>query len=162
MTPLANWLADTSLSRFLAGNAVAFPIIEIAHVLAISLVLGTVFIFDLRLVGWAWREWPAMRLLATLRPFTLIGFAGAAVTGALMFAAQPVSYAGNLPFQVKIVLLGLAGLNVLLFHGVLARSLERSRSQTIPAPARLSAFVSLLLWIAILFAGRFIGFFLQG
>jgi len=163
MIDLANWLAATGLSQFLAGNALAFPVLELIHVLAISLVLGTIFIFDLRLIGWSWRTWPAANLLETLRPFAVAGFIGAVFSGALLFASQPVSYVNNLPFRIKLVLLGLAGINLVLFHGGLARSAERwDAAVAIPLPARASALVSLLLWIAILLAGRFIGFFLVG
>lgn len=163
MIALANWLAGTGLSQFLAGNALAFPVLEIAHVLAISLVLGTIFIFDLRLIGWSWRAWPAARLLETLRPFAVAGFAGAVLSGVLLFASQPVSYANNLPFRIKLVLLGLAGVNLVLFHAGLGRSAARwDAAAAVPLPARASALLSLLLWLAILLAGRFIGFFLQG
>ncbi|MDB5712955.1 MAG: hypothetical protein JWO15_352 [Sphingomonadales bacterium] len=163
MIEFANWLTATSLSRFLAGNALAFPLLEIAHVLAISLVLGTVFIFDLRLIGWSWRDWAAASLLNSLRPFALFGFLGAVLSGFLMFASQPVSYTNNVPFQIKLVLLGLAGLNLIVFHSGLGRSVEDWDAQNaVPLSARISALFSLLLWISILLAGRFVGFFLQG
>lgn len=163
MIALAEWLGATSLATFLAESPLAFPVFEVLHVLAISLVLGAVFIFDLRLLGWAWRNFPAARLLETLRPIAVVGFVLAVGSGFFMFASQPVTYLNSTVFQVKLLLLLAAGANFLLFHTALARSAVRwdGAGGAVPLPARLSALVSLAMWAAILLAGRFVGFFLQ-
>src|SRR5688500_17782617 len=93
-----------------------FPLIEAAHVIALSLVFGTILIVDLRLVGIAWRERPFSRLSSELLRWTWIAFAAAVLTGGLMFISEAVSYATNTAFQIKVVLLILAGLNMLAFH----------------------------------------------
>lgn len=163
MSGFADWLGATGLATFLAENPLAFPVLEILHVLAISLVLGAVFIFDLRLLNWGWRAFPAGQLLDTLRPFALTGFVLAVGSGFFLFASQPVSYLASSIFQLKLLLLLAAGANFLLFHAALGRSAPGwdTAGGAIPVPARLSALASLAIWTAILLAGRFVGFFLQ-
>ncbi len=170
MNDLIAWLAATGLSRFIAGHALAFPLLEVLHVLAIALVLGTVFIFDLRLLGWGWRPFPAAGLLASLRPLALLGFAGAVFSGLLLFVSQPATYLANTAFQVKLVLLVLAGVNALWFirrvEPAVARWEATAAAHNAAAPRlpwwpRLSAAASLLGWTVVLVAGRFVGFTLQ-
>jgi len=55
MTGLLAWLAQTAPAQWLAHNPLAFPLLETVHVLAISLVLGTATIFDIRLLGLGWQ-----------------------------------------------------------------------------------------------------------
>lgn len=163
MSLFLDTLQDSALSHFLSSNPVAFPTLEVLHVLAISLVLGTVFLFDVRLVGAGWKDWPARRLQAQLLPLTLGGFGAAAITGGLLFLSQPAIYAVTTPFLIKLGLLGAAGLNAGVFHWWLARLLPDGAGQgglalPLPLAVRLSAGLSLVLWSGVLIAGRIIGF----
>lgn len=161
MTDIIAWLARTPLSQTLAANAVAFPLLETIHVLAISLVLGLVTIFDIRLLGLGWQGWPTGPLLIALRRWTLAGFALAAFSGIAMALSQPMTYAHNLPFLVKLALLGAAGANLILFDRIYGRAAPLWGAEiAIPVGARVQAVVSLALWMSVLVAGRFIGFFL--
>jgi hypothetical protein len=161
MNSLVSQLQASALTRFLSGDAYAFPVLEIVHVLTIGLVLGSLFIIDLRLTGLGWRRWQARGILEDLVPVALWSFVGAALSGALLFASQPEAYLAAWPFQFKLVLLVLAGLNAAFFHRFLARRLPAGDAGVEPAPplpVRISGGLSLLLWGLILIAARFIGF----
>ena len=68
-------------------------------------------------------------------------------------------YYHNLYFRLKMAMLGLAGLNVLMFELTAARSVQRWDAQrSAPLAGRLAAAVSLVLWIGVIFMGRWIGF----
>ena len=125
--------------------------VNAAHILGIALLIGSIVNVDLRIVGiWRgdrWREGMAESL-----PVARAGFALAAVTGAVLFAVGASRYAALTPFLLKMALLVLALLNVAAFHGMLRRTGERT------AALRLSAAMSLLLWIGVLASGRAIGF----
>lgn len=162
MSGIIAWLAQTPLSQGLAQNALAFPVLEVVHVLAISLVLGLVTIFDIRLLGLGWRDWPANALLVSLRKVTLIGFALAALSGGALFLSQPQTYAQNAPFLIKLSLLAAAGVNLLAFEGLYGRKATAwTQGAIVPRGARLSALLSLTLWGGVLVSGRLIGFFLM-
>jgi cytochrome c556 len=100
---------------------------------------------------------------AELLHITWGAFAVAAVTGALMFMTNARVYAGNTSFRIKMVLLLLAGLNMAFFHLTAGRSVARwDKDRTAPRIGRTTAALSLSLWVAIIFAGRVIGFTTRG
>jgi len=136
-----------------------FPWIECLHVLALTLVIGSIAIVDLRLVGLASRERSVAEITALALPITWSAFVLAAITGGLLFASNASVYAGNRYFQVKVLLILLAGLNMGLYH-LLSRGRTakwRTSGQT-PRSARVAGGLSLILWISIAACGRWIGF----
>lgn len=154
------WLQATPVAQAIAENEILFPWIESVHVLAIVLVVGTISIVDLRLLGVASRDLTVRRLMRDIIPYTWGAFAVAVVTGALMFSSDAVHYAHNFFFRGKLVLLALAGLNMVVFHFVGIGDIERWDVGTgrPPIAARAAATISLLVWIAVVAFGREIGF----
>lgn len=152
-------LEATGLATLIREDPLIFPWIEAVHVMAIALVLGSILIVDLRLMGLASKDYPAPALLKTVLPLTWAAFAGAAVSGALMFTSQPVTYYGNFPFRMKMLLLLGAGLNMAVFHLVTQRRDDWKNQGAIPpVGARLAGAVSMLLWLGVVSFGRWIGF----
>lgn len=156
------WLHETPVAILIRENESLFPWIESFHVLAITLVIGSIAIVDLRLLGFASLDRAVTRLTREVLPCTWAAFAVAAITGAALFSSNAVNYAHNVPFQGKMVLLVLAGINVLIFHLLVSRNIERweTLSRT-PVAARIAAAASLSLWIGVVAFGRWIGFTLQ-
>ncbi len=156
-------LEETSLASGIRASLYIFPILESVHVMALSVVFGTITIVDLRLLGFASAGRPFARMSAELLRITWGAFAVAALTGTLMFMTNARVYYNNTPFRVKMVLLGLAGLNMALFHLTAGRSVARwEKAPRAPGMGRLTASLSVTLWIAIVFAGRVIGFTTTG
>jgi hypothetical protein len=135
-----------------------FPALETLHVFALTLVVGSVGIIDLRLLGVVFHERGVRELCGSVLPWTWGAFAVAGTCGALLFSSKASMYFTNVPFRLKMLCLLLAAVNMVVFHAVTARDLERWDHGTPPLRARLAGGVSLLLWIAIVAAGRWIGF----
>lgn len=136
-----------------------FPVIETIHVFALTLVVGSIGMLDLRLLGLRSTDRPVTEMAMELLPWTWVSFGIAAATGLLMFSSRAVSYAEDLPFRIKLVLLLLAGINMLIFHFTAYRSVQSWGDVTTPPPlARLAGGMSLLLWVGVVVAGRWIGF----
>lgn len=156
---LLTQLENTPLATRIAASDWAFPIIESIHVIALTLVLGTVCVVDLRLLGWASVRQSYREVARETLPWTWIAFAVAAISGTLMFITKASAYYENTAFRTKAVLLLLAGLNMLIFELLTARRAAGwDRSQSVPWTGRLAAALSLLFWISIVFFGRRIGF----
>lgn len=156
---ILEWLGDTSLAGAVRENEMLFPWSESIHVLALCLVVGSIAIVDLRLLGLASRGRPVTKLLKDVLPITWIAFAVAFLTGATLFISQGTIYMANFFFKAKMVLLLLAGINVLVFHGFTAKSVvDWDAAGTVPAGARAAGLVSLVLWTLIVVCGRWIGF----
>ena len=161
-SPVFTTIYDWSISDAIRQNEYAFPAIECVHVLAISAVVGIITIVDLRLLG-VRAHTPRIRtLLGQLIPIVWGAFLLAAISGLLLFASNATGYAKNPDFQVKMALMLLAFLNMLAFHIIGRNRLAAwDEAERLPPGARLSGAVSLLLWIAIVYFGRQIGFTLM-
>ncbi|HET7887434.1 MAG TPA: DUF6644 family protein [Bradyrhizobium sp.] len=154
------WLQSTPIAIAIAENDLLFPWIESVHVLAIVLVVGTISIVDLRLLGIASLDISAKRLMRDIIPYTWAAFAVAAITGSLMFSSDATHYGHNRLFQIKLVMLVLAGINMAVFHLFGERDIERweAPGARTPASAKTAATISLVAWVAIVSLGRGTGF----
>jgi len=159
LTDALTALQELPFAVAITEGAVLFPWIETLHVIALVLVVGTISVVDLRLIGVSAHHKSIRHLTQEVLPITWIAFTVAVISGFLLFASNAVTYAENVPFRIKLVLLALAGLNMLFFHFVTHRSIAGwDQADRTPAMARLAGYSSLTLWIAVVFAGRWIGF----
>src|SRR3954462_8001352 len=106
------WVSALPIGEFIRSNELAFPWLESVHVLAITLVLGSIAVADLRLLGLASVKRPGTQLLNDVLPVTWVAFVVAAITGSAMFTSNAVEYSHNTPFQLKMLMMVLAGLNM--------------------------------------------------
>jgi hypothetical protein len=120
---------------------------------------GTVFLWDLRLLGVGLRSTPVSRVGQALLPWTWSGFCIMLLTGSAMVCMEAGRLYPNTAFRVKLALLILAGVNMLTFHATVYRSVGRwDRDAVVPTRARVAGAISLVLWFALLTAGRAIGY----
>jgi hypothetical protein len=153
------WLQATAIAKTIGENEILFPWIESVHVLAIVLVVGTISIVDLRLLGVASLDRPVRRLMRDMLPYTWGAFGVAAITGSLLFSSKATTYAHNFFFQGKMVLIALAGVNMVLFHLAGIGGVERwGTTKRTPLAAKIAGGVSLTLWVTVVAFGRWIGF----
>jgi hypothetical protein len=153
--PALEWLEGLAWTTAIRESNWGYPIMEMAHVATIVAFAGLVIVMDLRLVGVAFAQTPLTQIQRRLFPWQMGWFALSAATGLLLFFVDPLRYYGNTFFRVKLVLLALAGLNALAFHRTIFRTVGRwDEDPMSPATARLAGGASLLLWSAIIFAGR--------
>jgi hypothetical protein len=157
---LCQWLYDLPISTALRESDVVFPLVETFHVLTISLIAGTIVTVDLRVCGLIFAGEPLTRITRMLLPYTWYGFAVMVITGLPLFVAEAAKLYGNPAFRVKLLLLGFAGLNALLFHRGADSRIGSSQWHGAASPrARVLATVSLLLWSGIIVSGRLIAVF---
>jgi hypothetical protein len=162
MPPFRDLIAffeDSSLADAIRENDLLFPLIESVHVLAICLMVGSIMAVDLRLLGIASMKRPVSAVTRGIVPLTWSAFVVAVASGFLMFMANATKYLGNGYFVAKLCLIAVAGLNMLVFHFVSAHDQLRWGNQTrLPLSAWLAGGISMLLWIAVVACGRWIGF----
>jgi len=156
---MLDWLQRTSLAVQIRDSLFAFPLLESAHVIGLTLVFGTIAIVDLRLLGVASTQRSFQGLASDTLKWTWVAFALTALTGALMFITNAAVYFHNAYFRAKIVLLVLAAINVLVFEWTAGRTVRRwDEAPSAPPVGRAIAAVSLVIWIAVIVTGRMIGF----
>ena len=140
------------------NSAWGWPFIESMHYIALALLLGTVGVFDLRMLGVA-RSIP----LGALHRFVPIGV-GAYVanicTGSLFFVSAPDQYMYNPAFQLKLLCMAIAGVNVAVFYSTIAGQVKTLGTDVVVPPmARVIAAVSLASWTGVIICGRLITYF---
>lgn len=157
------WLAETGWSTSLRESLWAYPIVDTVHVLALIGFVGAAILLDLRLVGLALTRLPVVEVVERTRRALWSGLVVMAFTGLLLFGANPVKFAANPFFQLKIGLLAVAGLNAGLFQITVYRRVAFwNVGPSIPLQARAAGWVSLAAWTAIIAAGRLIAFYETG
>lgn len=156
---ILQWLEGTALAGRIRDSLLLFPLLESAHVIGLSLVFGTIVVIDLRLLGAASTARPFKGLASDTLKWTWGAFVLTALTGSLMFITNASVYYHNFYFRSKMLLLVLAGVNMLSFELTLGRKAHRwDESSAAPPAGRAAAALSIVIWISVIFAGRLIGF----
>lgn len=151
------WLENTWIAQTISTSIWLYPALESTHYVGLALLLGGIMLIDLRLLGVA-RSLP-LRTMISLVPWVWAGFIINATTGTLMFIYGATSFGTNPSFQLKMVLMVLAGINALLFTIAAARSGDQwvSTDRT-PVAVKAIATLSLVFWIGVMTAGRWMAY----
>ena len=156
-------IESSSVPEAIRNSLYWFPLIEAFHVFGLTMVFGTIAIIDLRLLGLASTKRSFRRIASDVLKWTWAAFALTVVTGSLMFSTNAAVYYHNFFFRTKMALLVLAGINMLIFELTAARTVHRwDTDAKAPVVGRTAAVLSLVLWIAIIFLGRWTGFTTTG
>jgi hypothetical protein len=159
ITALLETLQSLSWAVFIHKKPWAFTTVQVAHFFAVSLVLGTIAIVDLRLLGVAAIKRPFAELSRQLLPFTWAAFVLAVATGSLLFISQATDYFVNPVFWFKMSLIVLAGINMMIFEFITVRDVEKWNLDPTPPPrARLAGGISIACWALVIVLGRIISF----
>ena len=152
-------LETTSLHRIMQPPWI-FPIVETGHHIGMALLVGSITLFDLRLLGLAMRDQSVSQLADRLLPSTWLAFAMMIASGTMLFMASPTTkYCFNPALQIKLGLILVAGLNMAVFHFTVYRRVGGwDKAHSTPIGAKLVGSFSVLLWAGVIAAGRWIGF----
>ena len=150
-----HWLQNTPFATGIRQGDLLFPFIEGTHILALSLSVGLILMFDLRLLRLAFRGEPVSRIMDQFVRWSLPGFTIMFASGILLFIAQAEKVYLNTFFRFKVAFLVLAGINAAVYQVMFyPKMAEWDASDSVPWGARLSGAVSLILWAGIIVLGR--------
>lgn len=154
---LLMWLPHTPLAELMYTRW-AWPIAESLHFIGLTLLIGAVGLFDLRLLGLARQI--SLPALHRVIPFGIAGFVINILTGICFFTAAPNQYLFNPSFQLKFLSIGIAGLNVMLFYTTMFRKVrDLGPGEHAPLAARIMGGTSLVCWMGVITFGRLLTFF---
>jgi uncharacterized membrane protein len=163
ITAFLETLQASSWAVFIHKKAWAFTTVEVIHVFAVSLLLGTIAIVDLRLLGLASTKRPFAELSRRVLPLTWAAFVLAVIAGSLLFISRATEYFVNPVFWLKMSLIAVAGINMLIFEFITVRDVQKWNVNPTPPPrARLAGGISIAVWVLVVVFGRLIEFSLQG
>jgi hypothetical protein len=154
----ASVLQSTALTTALRTSLWVYPIVNAGHIVGLALLFGSIVPLDLRLLG-AWRGVPIGALSRILLPVALSGLVLALATGPLLFAVRATEYAATPLFGMKLALIACALANALLLRLTLSwRAWRDSALRGTTPRLQLAGGLSIALWLAVILAGRMIGY----
>ena len=155
---IGNAIASSPLGTALRESVWLYPTVETLHILGLALLFGSIVVVDLRLLG-VRRNVLLGPLIRFVLPVTLLSALLVVPTGLLLFAAHANDLIGNRAFIVKMLLLFAVAINASMFHaGPYRQEIEAPAGHATRGSTRLFAAVSIVLWIAIVVAGRMIAY----
>ena len=155
LVSFAESIADSALTQWIQSTYWLWPILEITHFIGLTLLLGGLIVIDLRMAGF----FRAIDPITThkILPAVILGFVLNLTTGILFFYGDPMRYSINIGFQIKMLLVLIAGVNAAVYHLKVDPILQNmDRSLASPVIAKLVAYTSLGAWIGVLLLGRLI------
>jgi hypothetical protein len=137
------------------NTAWGWPFIESLHYLGLAALIGTVGLFDLRMLGMA--KGVPLSALHRFVPLGIIAYCANLLTGSMFFVSAPDQYLYNPAFQLKLMCMAIAGVNVAVFYSTTARAVKAQPiNLDLPLHAKLIAAVSLTSWLGVIIFGRVI------
>jgi hypothetical protein len=114
---------------------------------------------DLRILGVAMTSRPMADVHNQLRPYKHLGLTLAVTCGVLIGWSKAAIYWPNPFFRMKLSCLALVAIHALVFRGPVYKKLgEMDKFGKANGTAKLAAIISLFLWISLVGAGRWIGY----
>ena len=152
---LTEEMMASNLTQWIQATYWLWPILEIFHFFGLTLLMGGLIIVDLRMIGF----FPDIDLeeVKKLLPLVIFGFLVNLITGVLFLFGDPSRYSINIGFQIKMILVLLAGCNAAIYHLKVEPLFSNlNLTDRLPLVIKITGFTSLTLWTGVLLLGRLI------
>ena len=153
LLPFFHWVDASWLSQEIRASTWQFAIIEMVHLLGLTVLLGALMVLNLRMFGFGIRRQPISQLARDLSAWVWAGLITILSSGILLFFGEPMKLYGNPSFHVKMLLLALA----IMFQFTLFRRVT-THDEKSSGLHKVAGVICLCLWFGVGLAGRAIGF----
>jgi len=154
---LAEQIEASGVGVAIAESRFAYPIIEGIHLIGLAVSVGLIFITELRLMGVMLKRVPVERVLDSLRPYVLAGFAAIFISGVLLFWSSAARMLESPAFVFKLLFIALAGINAIVFEFIVVKKQKATIGiGSLPRTFRYAGVASLTLWTLTIVCGRLI------
>lgn len=152
-------IQDTAFFTAMRESMLVYPIVLSTHLTSIAIFGGMILMTDLRILGVAMKSVSISDIVNQTRIWKRIGFVIMVTCGILLAGSKFASYYDNPYFQIKMTLLALVGVHAIVFHkSVYANPAKLDAMPKLPGVAKVAACLSIVLWVGILSAGRWIAY----
>ncbi len=148
------WCESVWPGKWIKQATWVFAVTETVHIMVLAVLLGTIFVVDLRLLGVGLKRRSATTLAHEMEPWTLTSFVLMVITGVMLFMSEAVRLSQSGPFFYKILFLSLA----LIIHFTIIRSSTKPGVPEGGTLGKVAACLSLFFWFGVAFAARAIAF----
>ena len=159
MIQFTGWLSQTSFSLAIQTHEWVVPTIQSIHIAAIGVVLASVFMMDLRVLGWAGRDQSLVETTGRFGPWLSGALCVMLATGILMVVGEPARELLAFSFWLKMFLVAVGTLIAAVFQMAVRRNEAWWESSIAQRRSTKSlAIFTLLIWVAIVILGRLIAY----
>jgi Family of unknown function (DUF6644) len=153
MRELFQYLDTSWLAEVVRASTWLFALMEVVHLIGITLLLGTLSVLDLRLMGLGLKKQSLSEVATDTYPWTLGALILAVASGLILFVSEAARLYDSPPFALKISLFVIAVIFTYTFQ------LRMTKASNVTIVSRLGGILSLILWFGVGFAGRAIAFY---
>jgi len=152
-----DWLSNTSLSLTIQTVMWIIPAVQTIHILCVAIVMSCMAMLDLRLIGVAGKRQPISRMVSKFVPWVWGALPVLLTTGIILTIGEPSRELLNPYFRAKMLMLAI----VIGITFVVQRQNKKDTSfwELRSGTAAIAGAFSLLLWVGIITAGRWIAYY---
>lgn len=160
MQQFAEWLSTTFLSVFIQNhNSWVIPTTQSIHIIGIGVVLGSVFMIDLRILGWAGMDQTLRQTTSRFAPWLTAALCLLLATGILMVIGEPVRELVTFSFWLKMFLVAVSTLTAAIFQIALRKHAQQWEETLVQRRSmKWLAILTFLIWVCIIILGRLIAY----
>ena len=152
-----DWLANTSLSLTIQTVMWIIPAVQTVHILCVAIVMSCMAMMDLRLIGVAGRKYSISRTVGRFVPWVWGALPVLLATGVILIVGEPSRELLNPYFRAKMAFLVVVTL--ITFFVQRQNKKDATYWEARRVAAALTGALSLLLWVGIVSAGRWIAYY---
>lgn len=153
-------LQSADIATALRESQLVYPVVMFGHLAGMALFGGMIFMTDLRLLGLGMKSYTITEVVKALRPWKHLGITLVAGCGFFLAWAKAEKYLGNPYFQIKMLLLLLIIIHSIFFRRSVYKNTEAlDRLPRVPGSAKAAAIFSMVMWIGVVSAGRWIAYY---
>jgi hypothetical protein len=153
-TSIFFWISETRIASWVSSSPYIWPTLESIHFVSLCVFMGALLIIDLRLIGF-YRERCAS-MVETLTRISFVAFTVNFITGLLFFFGNTFKYVDNSAFELKLLLIIVAGANVVFYKFRLSYIVD---TEEVTRSSICVGILSLVLWSGVIICGRMITFY---
>lgn len=151
-----NWLSNTPLSQKIQNVLWIIPAVQTVHILCVAIVMSTMAMLDMRLAGLAGRSQPVARAVSRWVPWVWGTLPVMLLTGCILIIGEPTRELMNPYFRTKMAMLAVVVIITAFVH---VRNKNKTYWDHRAVAAKFAGGFSLLLWVGIVAAGRWIAYY---
>lgn len=156
MKAFAEWLSTTSLSVFFQEQYAWFvPAVQSIHIVAITVLIGSVFMINLRLLKVLGVDQTVKQVSDRFGPWLTTALLALLASGILLIITEPVRELITFSFWFKMSLVAIGTAIAALLR---ARMLRLGESVAESRSVHFLAILTLVIWVCVIFLGRFIAY----
>jgi hypothetical protein len=158
MQRLSDALTQTDSSIAIASAGWVIPTVQSIHIVAIAIVMSATAMLNLRLAGFIGQESSVRQLANRSLPWLWWSLPVLLATGLVMILGEPARELTNAYFWSKMALILLASGLTIALQRLLDDCPYRDMAPAKRRATRALSLVSLAVWLAIIFCGRWIAY----